>query len=222
MLPYSIDIIYVTHKEMDEEKRKEIENNTPEAHVLIPTCQLGKSASINRNYGLENSTSEIFVMMDDDITGFYPGWLTDLVKPLIDNNTIIIASIRCLDKHRRIGSMMCTSGIPYDSGIYETKLCGYKNYKRVPTACLAIRKNDVRFDENFIGSGYEDTAFCNYISMIYPQKRIVINNNCKLIHLNEMQNQGGVYWEHNKNYYLSLFPDDTTIQRQTDWTKYRK
>jgi glycosyltransferase involved in cell wall biosynthesis len=184
----------------------------------IPTCQIGESASVNRNYGLEKSTSDIFVMMDDDITGFYPGWLSDLVQPMIDDPTIMVASIRCLNKDGNIGPMMGGGGIPSDIGVHDVLPSGYRDFKRVPTACIAVRKNDVRFDEGFRGSGYEDTAYLNRINEIYPGCRIVINNNCKLIHLNNMVNQGGKYWEHNKKHYMELFPDDECVVNQSDWT----
>jgi glycosyltransferase involved in cell wall biosynthesis len=184
----------------------------------IATCQIGQSASVNRNYGLEQVTSDIFVMMDDDITGFYPGWLTDLVQPMIDDPNIMVASIRCLDEKGNIGPMMGGGGMPVDSGVHDVRPSGYKDFKRVPTACIAVRKNPVRFDEGFKGSGYEDTAYLNRINEIYPGHRIVVNNNCKLIHLNNMVNQGGKYWEHNKKHYMSLFPDDTCVVNQSDWT----
>jgi hypothetical protein len=218
ILPFQIDIILVTHKERDLKKELEIADNTQEKFNLIPTCRIGESASINRNYGLDTSTSEIAVMLDDDITGFYQGWLTDLVQPMIDDPAIIIASVRLLDENRNLTHMMGGDNIPNDWGVHTAKLSSFRNYKKVPTSCIAIRKNDVRFDEGFKGSGYEDTTYINYINLLYPTKSIVVNNNCKLIHLNEMKNQGGKYWEHNHSRYLELFPDDVTAQKQQDWT----
>jgi hypothetical protein len=215
-----IDIILVTHKPRKEVKNQiqEIEYNTPESFNLTVTCQGGKSAAVNRNYGLERVESDIFVMMDDDITGFYEGWLTDFVQPMIDDKNIILSTIRCLRPDGGVGPMMCCGGIPIDKGVYDAIPCGYKDYRRVPTACIAVRKNNIRFDEGFVGSGYEDSDFMNNISRIFPGHRFVVNNNCKLIHLNTMQNQGGKYWEHNKKLYLEKWPDDTTVQGQTDWT----
>lgn len=222
MLPYTIDIMLVTHKrsrDMVTKVKEIIENINPDEPCdLLVTSQIGQSASINRNWGLNNMKSDIFVMMDDDITGFYPGWLTDLVQPMIDDESILISTIRCLNPDGSIGPMMCCNGIPHDTGIHDVKPCSYKKYKRFPTACIAIRKNDVRFDEGFKGSGYEDTCYGNQISQMYPDYRIVINNNCKLIHLNNMANQGGEFFEHNKKRYLKLFPDDDSAKRQQDWT----
>jgi glycosyltransferase involved in cell wall biosynthesis len=217
MLP--IDIIVCTHKEKDTKTERAIEAATPELHRLIFTCQIGQSASANRNYGLEQSTSEIAVMMDNDITGFYSGWLADLVAPMIADPSIIISSIRCLDREGNLGQMMGLAGIPDDRGVHDVQPSAYRGYRRVPTACIAIKKNAVRFDECFVGSGYEDTAYMNYVDMIYSDHRFVINNGCRLIHLNLEQNQGGKFWEYNRAYYLSLFPGDESVQNQTCWVR---
>lgn len=218
-----IDIILVTNRVIDDESiTKQIKDlDWPESELygeIIVTSQ-NSSASVNRNYGLNNSESEILVMMDDDITGFYDGWLSDLVEPMFKDNTIIIASARMLKEDGSYGPMMGGNVMPKDKGVFDVVPSGYMNYRRVCTACIAIRKNRIRFDENFIGSGYEDTDYMNSISASYPDKRIVVNNNCKLIHLNEMKNQGGKYWKHNKKYYLSKYPNDHTVIDQTDWTK---
>ena len=103
-IPYSVDIIVVTHLPKSAVMLRDIFVNTPESHNLIFTCRIGESASVNRNYGLEQSTSEIAVMMDNDVTGFYPGWLTDLVSPMVADPRIIISSIRCLDKEGKLGA----------------------------------------------------------------------------------------------------------------------
>ena len=46
----------------------------------------------------------------------------------------------------------------------------------------------MRFDEQFIG-GFEDTDFCKQMEMAYPNKHTVINENCRLVHLNEKKRQ---------------------------------
>ena len=91
----------------------------------------------------------------------------------------------------------------------------------VPTAAIAFRHTLLRFDEGFIGSGYEDTAFMNEFNEKHPG-RIVVNNQCRLIHANEKKNQGGPYWEHNHEYYMKLYPDDVAVKDQKDWTLRRR
>ena len=120
-----------------------------------------------------------------------------------------------------MGQMMGLAGIPDDREVHDVQPSAYRGYRRVPTACVAIKKNAVRFDECFQGSGYEDLAYCNFTDMIYEGSRIVINNKCRLIHLNLEQNQGGKFWEYNKAYYLSLFPGDESVIHQECWVKER-
>jgi hypothetical protein len=220
-----IQVTIVTHRPVSEAEKliTEIKTNTLEPHFVLVTSRIRESASINRNYALkvaEKNNAPAIVMLDDDITGFYQGWLTDLVQPMIDDNKIIIASARLLNKDRTQGPMMHCGSIPNTIGVFEVPGCHYKGFSITPTSCIAIRKNDVRFDEGFKGSGYEDTHYMFCINEAYPDYKIVLNNNCKLVHLNEMKNQGGKYWEHNKKHYLSLRPDDKAVLNQTDWTRF--
>jgi hypothetical protein len=218
-----VDIIIATNKLKEEIncQIKEIKSNTPEDHRIIATCQ-PLSASKNRNYGLSYANTDIIIMTDDDVTSFYKGWLTDLIKPMLDDLSIMVCAPRLLDKNRNYGHMMGGSKIPKDNGVYESERFRYKNYYRLPTALIAFRKNNILFDENFIGSGYEDSDWCNQLNINFPDKKMVINNNCKLVHINEEKNQGGRYFEHNKAYYLQKYPDDPTVINQKDWTKRKR
>lgn len=214
-----MDIILVTNKEPSEvvPKLKIITDTIGKDHFLIYTG-LDKSASANRNKGLERVESDIFIMMDDDIDGFYYGWLDDLIEPMLKDESIVVTSARLLKEDGTKGFMMGDNK-NYNLGAHEVDRSTYKGYYRVPTACLAIRKSGLRFDEGFIGSGYEDTDFLNRLNVAFPEGKMVINNSCQLTHYNHQVNQGGGYFEHNKKHYLSLYPDDTTVQNQRDWTK---
>ena len=212
-----IDVIVVTNKPANTpDLLSEIEANTPEPYNGIWTCE-NASASINRNKGLGLSSGDVVVMLDDDITGFYPGWLTQITAPLQDDE-IALVSARLMATDGTPGAMM-GSGIPFDDGIHDVSLSAYRGYRRVTTAAIAFRKTDLRFCEDYIGSGYEDTDFMNEFNKTNPDKRLVINNACRLIHLNEEKNQGGAYWEHNHAVYLSRYPDDESVKVQQDWTK---
>ena len=216
-----IDVILVTHKPKEEVQKNidELEANTPETHRLIATCQ-PLSASQNRNYGLSWANSEVFVMLDDDITGFYEGWLTDMVAPFKELNNVIVSSARLLNPNRTtahaMGCMKCIN----KEGICEAERFSYKNYYRVPTSCITVKNmgGTVKFDEKFVGSGYEDTDWMNQVNITYPNSIMTVNNNCRLIHLNEEKGQGGANFEHNKAHYLSKYPDDQTVINQKDWT----
>jgi glycosyltransferase involved in cell wall biosynthesis len=213
-----IDVILVTHRPKFEvmETVGDIIDNTPEPHRLIVTCQVAKSASVNRNYGLAQADSAVTVMLDDDITGFYPGWLSQIVDPLSDDG-IALVSARLINEDGTEAPMM-GGNVPFDDTIRNATRSGYKAYVRVPTAAIAFRRTPLRFDEGFIGSGYEDTAWMNEFNRL-TKGRIVINNRCRLVHRNEEKNQGGPYFDHNHAHYMSLFPDDDSARCQRDWTK---
>jgi glycosyltransferase involved in cell wall biosynthesis len=138
---------------------------------IIVSGQEG-SAAYNRNYCLDKATGDVIVMIDDDITGFYSGWVEDLVKPLEDNS-ISIVSARLLNKDGTNAPMM------YD---------GQPQYKIVPSSCVAFRKTPIRFDEGYVG-GFEDTDFCKQMDTVHPDKKVLVNEKCRLIHLNEKKRQ---------------------------------
>lgn len=214
-----MDIILVTNKKPTKMMPKlKILDDTVEGREFLIYSGIDASASVNRNHGLDRVESDIFIMMDDDIDGFYSGWVNDLVTPMLKDESIIVTSARLLKEDGTKGFMMGDNK-NYSPGVHEAEKTTYKGYYRIPTACLAIRKNDLRFDEGFIGSGYEDTDFLNRLNVAFPHMKMVINNDCQLIHYNNMTKQGGQYFEHNKKYYLSKYPDDHTVINQQDWTK---
>lgn len=159
---------------------------------VIATCKKD-TASINRNYGLSLSQADIIIMIDDDIRGFYNDWWKELVNTLNDNS-IVMVSARLLNEDGSLGFML---GECYDldRDIVEIP------QKELPTAAAAFRKTDLRFDEGFKGSGFEDTDFCYQLKNNYPAGKFVINNKCRLTHLHQMKNQTGEYYTHNKNYF---------------------
>lgn len=216
------DIIIATNKSREKIQAQitEIENNTPEPHRIIATCQ-PLSAAKNRNFGLECADSSIIIMCDDDITGYYKGWLSDMISPFSSHPDCILLSARLLDKNKNIAHMMGVYGVP-NKGLHRASKFWNNRYYRVATACIAFRKNSVRFNDDFIGSGYEDTSFMNRINLSFPESYMLINNNCYLIHLNEEKGQGGENFNHNKSTYLKEFPGDPTVINQCDWTMRKK
>lgn len=160
------------------------------------------SAAYNRNRALEQvELGEIVIMMDDDMTGFFTDWATLLVEPFKLIPDTVMVSARLMRKDGRYGVMV---GENYDL----QKDFVIVDKRRLPTACIAFRHDGTMFDENFLGSGFEDDDFCKMKANKYPDGVFVINNLVKLIHLNEMKNQKGEYWKHNKNYYLQKHLDE--------------
>lgn len=158
---------------------------------VIATCHK-ESAAINRNRGLEAARTPIVIMIDDDIAGFYDGWAQDMIKPLEENPNIVMVSARLLGRDGLPGPMMFSG---------DSRTDCLADIPRCPTACIAFRNDGTRFDEEFIGSGFEDDDFCAQLARKYPGGRFVINNRVKLIHVNEMKNQHGRYYEHNKKHF---------------------
>ena len=154
------------------------------------------SASVNRNDCLNSVSSDIVIMLDDDMTGFFTNWDKILIEPLLVDSDIYLVSARLMDKNGSPGAMMHNNN-NYAPGWYPPKA------KFVPTSCIAFRRSEIRFDEMYVGSGWEDTDWCRQLDLKFPLGKVVINNNCRLTHLNEMKNQHGENWEKNKTYYTS-------------------
>ena len=150
----------------------------------------GKSASQNRNSGLDKCNSGCVIMVDDDMTDFEPGWNQKLVSYLDKHEKLGIVSARLMNSDGSIAYMCSRNKNVQD----ELVIVG-----RVPTACIAFKNIGIRFDEGFIGSGFEDTDFCNQYRAGGFQ--CAITNTVKVVHLHEMKNQKGAYWSHNKQYY---------------------
>jgi len=72
----------------------------------------------------------------------------------------------------------------------------------MPTAAIAFRHRGHRFDEGFIGSGWEDNLWAANFIHADPNAVFVQSNRCRLTHRNEAKNQKGVYWEHNERHFL--------------------
>ena len=186
-----IDIIIPTLKPLSSEVKSqidEIEANTLLPHKIIATCQ-PLSAAQNRNLGLDIAQSKIVIMLDDDITGFWKGWATELIKPLLEDKMIYVVSARALKPDLTPGPMC---GVV--EGEFEVDEKGYIFISKrkdvvLPSMAIAFRNTDIRFDETYKGSGYEDTDYYFSLAKKYPNCKFVVNNNCKLVHLHEKKNQ---------------------------------
>lgn len=179
-----ITICLPTYKSQVTKNVEEIGNSVSGDVQVIASCQEG-SAAYNRNYCLERALGEIIIMVDDDITGFFPGWNEVLIKPLLADDSISIVSARLTNPDGTNAPMMY-DGTPF---------------KIVPSSAIAFRKNPLRFDENYLGGGFEDTDFCKQMESAYPDKRTLINEDCRLVHLNEKKNQG--FMGQNRKYFVS-------------------
>lgn len=157
---------------------------------------LEESASKNRNESLKMAKeADIIIMLDDDMIGFKQGWDTVLIKPLLENKKISISQALLLN---RDGSIQQNVSGTYDQSVKIAKI----KRNEICTATFAGWKKDFDllrdsekyplskpFDETFVGSGWEDNLFSWQLHKLKPETYYVVNNECKLIHLNEMKNQ---------------------------------
>jgi len=212
-----IDIIIPTNKPKNRLKKffRELTESLDLSKFRIISTHLDTSAAVNRNWGLHQATSDVVIMIDDDISGFYPGWAEELIQPLLHQNTIVMISARLMRSKTKLGVMM--NIIPDMTRHYQHKtlIYGQQNQtyvdeyerrlipiKALPSACIAFRKTEIRFDCAYRGAGFEDTDFCMQLNEKFTKAIYMINNNVKLIHKNEMKNQLNGQLLHNQQYYL--------------------
>lgn len=200
-----MDILIPTCKKWTEVEKQveEIKNNTGSCFV-ISTC-LPYSASVNRNEAHKRTKSKIVISVDDDVTGLYKGWEVDLIQPLLMNPQIRFCSARLMKTDGKTPNFMMTSKMQISPPLEIVPRC--------PTSAYAYRKEEFDsligywnkdsspFDVNFKGSGWEDTAIVFDLQQKFPDTMVVINNQCKLIHINEEKNQKK-YFNENKEYFL--------------------
>jgi len=134
-------------------------------------------------------------MLDDDISGFYPGWHLDLLAPFRDP-LVCMVSARLMNPDGSIGPTCsrCYDLEPEEIEVFSDGHCV------LPTAAIAFRNIGLRFDERYKGSGWEDNDFCFQYLKANPKYKFIQSNRCRLIHANEMKHQAE-YWTHNKEYF---------------------
>lgn len=187
---------------LPQEKLRKIVEEIKQTTGLDAICSCVKaSASVNRNICIDRaclSDGDIVIMLDDDITGFYEGWLSDLVKPMQDAN-VVMASARLLRADGVTFNETCSQCFDAEPEEIEIKRHGDC---LIPTAAISFRYKGIRFDESYVGSGWEDNDFCLQYLQKFPESKFIQSNRCRLIHLNEMKNQKGHYWERNVSVFI--------------------
>lgn len=195
----SVDIIVVSNKHEDElapqmcELETKLDAKGFVVQKIIKTCKRN-SAAFNRNYGISQADSEYGIMIDDDIFGFYQGWIDDLLEPHLASKDKFPKYISArLVKPDGSPAIMMDGYRDMETPLIKTNL--------IPTSAVCFPLEMVRgkarvFNIDYIGSGFEDTQFCLELKErgIFPY----INNRCRLVHLNEMKNQKDEFWFFNR------------------------
>ena len=142
-----------------------------------------RSAAKNRNIGLDRARGEFVIMCDDDIEGFSQGWDKDLIDALERSGASIVGA-RLLNPD---GTLQLTNYANFDLSK------DFVEVRTMITACCAFKKSTLRFDENYIGSGFEDTDFCKQLG-----GKCFVVNSVTVIHRNENKNP---FKKQNGNYF---------------------
>ncbi len=177
----------------------EIERTAGVPVNVIVTNATG-SAAVNRNIGLERCATTIgdsMIMVDDDMERFPMGWARRLLEVLNNHPKCVMVSPQLARPNGKPGLMIGGVHIQRE-GVTAAR------ERRLPTACVAIRRNNLRFDENYMGSGFEDDDYCAQLRMCCPNAQFLVCHDLWIVHRNEMKNQDypdGPNWEHNKALY---------------------
>jgi hypothetical protein len=142
-------------------------------------------------------------MLDDDIRGFYEGWLDDLLFSMQQDSSVVMVSARLLKQDGTFGPTCSGSRQPRPEEIVVSR----DRVTTLPTAAIAFVHKGHLFDENFRGSGWEDNDWCLKYRRESAEYKFVQSNRCKLVHLNEMKEQKGDNWHWNKAYFESVWSD---------------
>jgi len=160
---------------------------------VFASCQR-ISAAKNRNLGLEQSRSEILFMLDDDITCLPENWAIRMIEVMQSHPQCVMCSPRLLDLDGTFGTM---AGYPSNA----QKGCEVLGSRELLTAFIGIRRTALRFDPNYIGSGFEDNDYCRQLVAKFPDAEFICIHDLLAVHRNEKKNQHGEYWQKNSRYF---------------------
>ena len=190
-----IDIIIPSLKTHEELRpmMAEVDRTAELPHRIIATG-IRASAAVNRNFGLKCADSKIIIQLDDDISGFYPGWDRDLIQPFLHDPTLAMVSARLMTPDGKAGAN-CAKNFDLNGDYIQVRP---QEDAVIPSSAIAFRNLGIMFDDRYKGSGFEDTAFCYEYYFRDKNYKFLISNLCRLIHANEAKNQGGANWEFNR------------------------
>ena len=161
---------------------------------VIATCK-SYCAAKNRNLGLDQAISDPRIMIDDDIELMQHGWVAKMIEVMQKHLNCVMLTVELFDKDGNRGLM--AGGPPRaDKGVSVV------SSRKLLTACIAIRKwpDHIRFDEAFIGSGFEDDDISAQLRKEYPDGTWMICHDTRAVHCNEMKGQAASF-EINKRHF---------------------
>lgn len=164
-----------------------------------------QSAAQNRNYGLNRCNSPFVIMCDDDIHSLPMNWNKKLIDEILYNPSIVVMSARLVNEDGTLG-LNSANNFDLSKEFIEVNM--------VPTACCIFRnpkRFGIKFDERFIASYYEDTAFFWQYREEMRRRglgdKIFIHNGCRVIHINK--ETGANPWkEYNRQVFETIVEEE--------------
>lgn len=154
-----------------------------ELHLIVASGKRGAAA--NRNEGMERATGEFIIMCDDDIEQLPYGWDRDLIDALKKTGASMVGP-RLLNPN---GSLQRTNYKNYDLSK------DFVEVRRMIGALCAFKNTTLRYDENYLWWGREDTDFCKQLG-----GKFFVINTVKVIHRNEHKNPHGSKEQETENF----------------------
>lgn len=179
-----ISVIIPTIKKM-EDVVSMVENMQDMAYNQLEIIIIAKqqSAAKNQNEGLKKAKGEYIVICGDDVENFSENWDKELINAMETTGASMVMP-RLYNKNGTVQAL--------NHGNFALSP-DYIKVRTIPSAICMFKNTPLRFDENFLGSGYEDTDFCNRLGGSF-----YIVNSARMIHRNEKKNQ---FNAQNKAYY---------------------
>lgn len=140
----------------------------------------------NRNKGMCQAENDYIIFIDDDLYEYPKGWDKMLIEK-VDKNTIVGPRLLNMD-----GGIQDT--ISKCNNLEEN----YINVDYIPGACMALKKNNIYFDEGYKKWGCEDPDFILEQKKYNKNYKVLLCNDVKIKHMNEMKNMK-MYDIENKN-----------------------
>ncbi len=160
---------------------------------VIATCR-PVCAAANRNLGLDQARTPYVVMLDDDVTGLPQGWNAALLSVFAAHPDAVMVAARLVHPHGGPAPMLGSPPPrPRVARVPGRELC---------TAACAVRNDGTRFDEGYLGSGWEDTDFCARLRGLYPRGTFWVHNGVRVVHGNERKRQAR-HFEANRRRYIA-------------------
>jgi len=133
----------------------------------------------NRNDCLRQCKGDFVIFIDDDLYGFPESWDETMIRRLRDPSVLMMGA-RLLNIDGSIQNTVSKSSNVVDD---------YVPVEYVPGACMAYRKNDLIFNEEYHGWGMEDIEFTMKLKQANPAGRVYLTNLVRLKHKNEMKRE---------------------------------